>query len=121
MIDRPHARDIVAAVAAALRSGRASRFELLVAANALSIAERELRSRGTCEARWQRALETMLGESGDLQALTASLADRLRGSRGEPDAATAAHLWDVTMAKLAIDQPGYPSYLAESEGDSDAR
>src|SRR3954462_5447430 len=55
------------------------RFEALMIANALSIAERELAARpepalsGAPERAWAAAIRGMIGESGDLESLTPRL------------------------------------------------
>jgi Domain of unknown function (DUF6285) len=49
------------------------------------------------------------------------LAERI--AKGELDLRTsglAAHLWQTTMEKLAVDQPNYASYKRELARDKDA-
>ena len=56
-------------------------------------------------------LVALLGRTGSLAELNAELAARLsdgRMSLETPD--LKAHLWATSMAKLAVDQPGYASY-----------
>ena len=44
-------------------------------------------------------------------ALAAAIAD---GRLGPADPALLAHLWQTTLDRLAVDQPGYASYVAET-------
>ena len=51
------------------------------------------------------------------QEVNRALAERI--ATGEVDLQTpglAEHLWQTTMAKLAVDQPNYGSYRRELEG-----
>ena len=64
-----------------------------------------------------RGLARLLGEEGTLGELNRALAGRI--AKGEADLQTpglAAHLWQTTMDKLAVDQPNYASYKRELEG-----
>jgi hypothetical protein len=58
-----------------------------------------------------------LDKQGSLGELNRVLADRI--AKGELDLQTpglAEHLWQTTLAKLAVDQPNYASYKRELEG-----
>jgi len=62
-------------------------------------------------------LSRLLGMQGSLGELNRALADRI--AKGEVDLRTqdlADHLWQTTMAKLAVDQPNYASYKRELGG-----
>jgi hypothetical protein len=56
----------------------------------------------------------LLGMPGSLGELNRVLAERI--AKGEVDLQTpglSEHLWQTTMAKLAVDQPNYASYKRE--------
>ncbi|MGI8841786.1 MAG: DUF6285 domain-containing protein [Caulobacteraceae bacterium] len=126
MQDPPAPREILAAVARFLKEevapatvGHLS-FQARVAANALETARRQLDLAPAEEAAELARLKTLLGMEGDLAALNAELARRIEA--GDMDLATpglAHHLWAVTLAKLAVDQPAYAAYrarMAERDG-----
>ena len=84
-----------------------------MAANALEMMARELDLAPAAEARELKSLEALLDMTGDLPTLNAELSRRL--ADGTLDLATpglADHLWDVTLTKLAVDQPKYWGYQA---------
>jgi hypothetical protein len=124
MLDEPKPEEILAAVARFLRetvapatSGHVS-FNVRVAANALEMSRRQLldATAGDEHAR----LATMLGREGDLADLNAELCRRI--AEGEISLQTpglADHLWAVTLAKLAVDQPTYWGYRAALEERKD--
>lgn len=122
MQDRPTPTELLEAVAAFLReqvvpaSSGALAFHARVAANALDIARRELLADADPRqaAGEHAALQALLGDSteADIDALQRTLCRRI--ADGALDLATpglADHLWRTTRAKLAVDQPGYGSYL----------
>lgn len=120
MQDPPKPADLLAAVARFLReelvpllSGAAA-FQTRVAANAVDIARRELELAPAADAAQRQRLVALLAQEGDLAVLNRELCRRIRA--GEMTLETpglAAHLWEVTLAKLAVDQPGYASYQRE--------
>jgi hypothetical protein len=124
MLDEPKPEEILAAVARYLRetvapatSGHVS-FNVRVAANALEMSRRQLldATAGDEHAR----LAMMLGRNGDLADLNAELCRRI--AEGEISLQTpglADHLWAVTLAKLAVDQPTYWGYRAALEERKD--
>ena len=117
MQDQPTAADLVMAVREFIESvampslkGHAA-FHARVAANALAIVERELAIAPGANAAERARLETLLGRDGTLEDLNWALCDAIRA--GRVDAATPGlreHLWETTLAKLAIDQPRYAAY-----------
>ncbi|AMR76684.1 DUF6285 domain-containing protein [Cupriavidus nantongensis] len=117
MPDTPHAAELIDAVTAFLRdtaipglSGRAA-FDARVAANVLDIVARELRLAPAAQAAEHERLRVLLGADGTLAELNRRLCEGI--ASGRLDATTpglADHLWAVTLAKLAVDQPGYSSY-----------
>ncbi|MDD9935327.1 MAG: DUF6285 domain-containing protein [Myxococcales bacterium] len=84
-----------------------------VALGALGTVQRELSLRPECDERARAGIADLLGEEGSLPALEAALCERIRA--GEVDATDSRLLRllrETTMARLAIDSPKYPSYLA---------
>jgi hypothetical protein len=119
MYDPPSPPEILAAVArflkedvAAATTGHLS-FQARVAANALEMMRRQLQLAPASEAAEQERLRALLGMDGDLAVLNAELSRRI--AAGEADLSTpglAEHLWAVTLAKMAVDQPTYAAYRA---------
>jgi hypothetical protein len=119
MQDQPTPSEILAAVARFLKeevapatAGHTS-FQARVAANALEMMRRQLDLAPDQEKAEHARLKDLLGMDGDLAALNAELSRRIEA--GDVDLATpglAAHLWAVTLAKLAVDQPSYAAYRA---------
>ena len=119
MQDRPTPSEVLTAVARFLKetvapatTGHTS-FQVRVAANALEMMRRHLDTAPAAEAAEHERLKAMLGVDGDLATLNADLAARI--AAGEMDLATpglADHLWTITLAKLAVDQPTYAAYRA---------
>jgi uncharacterized protein DUF6285 len=117
MQDEPTPVELTKAVADFLRneitpaiSGH-NAFKLRVAVNVLDLVARQLTlAEGSDDAEAAR-LKTLLDIDGALIDLNRALA-----AKGEVDLATpglAEHLWQTTMAKLAVDQPNYGSYKRE--------
>jgi hypothetical protein len=109
--DEPPAALLVAEARLALDAGLPAGFPQRVAANALGIAQREL-ERGPALAAAERArLAALLGRDGALAELNAALAEALRtGAIDLAGDALIAHLIATTVAKMSIDQPGYPGF-----------
>jgi hypothetical protein len=120
MQDEPTPEELIRAVADFLRhdiapgiSGHNS-FKLRVSINALDLVMRQLALAQGSDAAEAARLTRLLGEEGTLGELNRILADRI--AKGEADLETpglAAHLWQTTMDKLAVDQPNYASYKRE--------
>jgi hypothetical protein len=117
MQDEPRPEEILAAVARYLRETVAPattghiHFNVRVCANALEMMRRQLLD-PTVEGERAR-LTALLGEDGDMAALNAELCRRI--AAGEVTLETpglAEHLWETTLAKLAVDQPTYWGYRA---------
>jgi hypothetical protein len=90
--------------------GRAA-FHARVAGNVLGILERGLELGPEQDAAERSRLEALLGQRGSLEELNRELCRRIRS--GEMDLDTpelTAHLRETTLAKLAVDQPGYAAY-----------
>jgi len=120
MQDEPTPEELIEAVAYFRRAEIAPQisghlaFKLRVSINALDLVTRQLaleRAGDTAEA---ARLTTLLGQQGSLGELNRTLAERI--ANGEADLQTpglADHLWQTTMAKLAVDQPNYAAYKRE--------
>lgn len=89
-------------------------FKLRVAINILDLVTRQLTQQEGRDAAEVARLRGLLGMDGSVTDLNRALAERI--AKGEVDLATpglAEHLWQTTMDKLAVDQPGYASYKRE--------
>jgi Domain of unknown function (DUF6285) len=126
MQDEPTPTELIKAVADFLRNDIApvitghNAFKLRVSLNALDLVTRQLALEEGSDATEMARLVQLLGMQGSLAELNRVLADRI--AKGELDLQTpdlAEHLWQTTMAKLAVDQPGYGSYKRELEGKRD--
>ena len=122
MQDEPAPEELIKAVADFLRSDIApaisghNAFKLRVSINALELVTRQLTLESRSDAAEAARLSRLLGMQGSLTELNRMLADRI--ANGEIDLQTpglADHLWQTTMAKLAVDQPNYASYRRELE------
>jgi hypothetical protein len=122
MQDEPTPTELTRAVADFLRneimpmiSGH-NAFKLRVAINALDLVMRQLTLEQASDAGEADRLAKLLGLQGSLAEQNRALADKI--ARGEVDLATpglSEHLWQTTLAKLAVDQPNYASYKRELE------
>jgi hypothetical protein len=122
MQDEPTPIELTKAVADFLRnditpmiSGH-NAFKLRVAINILDLVTRQLTLQEGSDAAEADRLATLLGAEGSLMELNRALADRI--ASGEVDLKTpglSEHLWQTTLAKLAVDQPNYASYKREVE------
>ena len=122
MQDEPTPAELTKAVADFLRndiapgiSGHAA-FKLRVAINALDLVTRQLSLQGDSDAAELHSLTMLLGVQGTLAGLNADLAERI--AQGDVDVDTPGvreHLWQTTLAKLAVDQPNYAAYKRETE------
>ena len=123
MQDEPTPTELIKAVADFLRNEITpvikghNAFKLRVGINALDLVTRQLALEQGSDAAEAARLSKLLGMPGSLGELNRALADRI--ANGEMDLQTpglADHLWQTTMAKLAVDQPNYASYKRELEG-----
>jgi hypothetical protein len=96
-------------------------FNTRVSANVLRIVQRELTQPG--DGSLAESLQALLGAEGDFEALLIQLAERIRsGGFDENDPKLPAFLRRHTLARLAVDNPKYSSYLAakgRNSGSSD--
>ena len=91
-------------------------FKLRVAINMLDLVARQLTFAEGSDAEEAASLSKLLGIDGALIDLNRALAEKV--ASGEVDLGTpglSEHLWQTTMAKLAVDQPNYGSYKRELE------
>jgi len=120
MQDEPTPEELIKAVADFLRNDIApeisghNAFKLRVSINALDLVTRQLRLEQGSDAAEAARLSRLLGRQGPLGELNRVLAERI--AKGEIDLQTpglSEHLWQTTLAKLAIDQPNYAAYKRE--------
>ena len=121
MQDEPTPIELTKAVADFLRNDIAplisghQAFKLRVAINALDLVVRQLTLAEGSDAAEAERLTQLLGIDGALTGLNRELAAKI--ASGEIDLKTpglAAHLWQTTLDKLAVDQPNYASYKREA-------
>ena len=125
MQDEPRPDELIKAVADFLRdhiapqiTGHAA-FKLRVGINALDLVTRQLTLAGDSDAGELARLRELLGADGSLHELNSVLSDRI--AAGTMDLSTPGlkdHLWQTTLAKLAVDQPNYASYRREMQRKS---
>jgi Domain of unknown function (DUF6285) len=122
MQDEPTPEELIKAVADFLRNDIApmisghNAFKLRVSINALDLVTRQLALESRSDAAEVSRLSQLLGKQGSLGELNRVLADRI--AKNEVDLQTpglADHLWQITMDKLAVDQPNYAAYKRELE------
>jgi hypothetical protein len=112
-MSHPTASELVRAVAQWLEDVRPqldqrNAYLARVAANALAIVERELTLGVAAEATLGPQLAALLGAEGEYATLTRTLCERLRsGDMGVDTPGLLSFLREDTLARLAIDQPGY--------------
>jgi hypothetical protein len=120
MQDEPTPFELIKAVADFLRNditpqiGGHSAFKMRVAINALDLVTRQLALESSSDAAEAERLSQLLGRQGSLEELNRVLAGKI--GNGEADLQTprlAEHLWQTTLAKLAVDQPNYAAYRRE--------
>ena len=120
MQDEPTLQELTKAGADFLRSDIApgisghNAFKLRVSINVLDLVTRQLELAEASDTAEAARLSQLLGRQGSLGELNRALADGI--ARGEFDLQTPGlsdHLWQTTMAKLAVDQPNYASYRRE--------
>jgi Domain of unknown function (DUF6285) len=122
MQDEPTPIELTRAVADFLRnditpmiSGH-NAFKLRVAINILDLVTRQLTLEEGADAAEAARLAELLGAEGALIEQNRALAEKI--AKGEVDLSTpglSEHLWQTTLAKLAVDQPNYASYKREME------
>lgn len=121
-MDQPSAADLVEAtyeflgekIAPDLQGFNA--FQMRVAVNVLKIVERELRLGPDAQARERQGLAGLIGTGeGDIHDLNRQLCTEIRdGALTVETPGLMDHLWQVTLDKVAIDQPKYARYQREA-------
>ncbi|WP_426435086.1 DUF6285 domain-containing protein [Bradyrhizobium genosp. P] len=120
MQDEPTPTELIKAVADFLRNEITpvikghNAFKLRVSINALDLVTRQLALADEGDAAEAARLKHLLGSDGSLVELNRALSEKI--ASGEVDLNTpglSEHLWQTTMAKLAVDQPNYASYKRE--------
>jgi hypothetical protein len=126
MQDEPTPEELIKAVADFLRNDIApaisghNAFKLRVSINALDLVTRQLTLQQAGDAAEAARLSRLLGKQGSLAELNRALADQI--ATGKVDLQTPGlsdHLWQTTLAKLAVDQPNYATYKRELENKRD--
>lgn len=122
MQDEPTPAEILASVAAFLREALLpllpshAAFQARVAANAVDLVRRQIELAPATDAAERERLRRLLGHDGSLEALNRELSHRIAsGAIGPETPELLEHLWQTTLAKLAVDQPGYASYRRARE------
>jgi len=120
MQDEPTPIELTKAVADFLRnditpmiSGH-NAFKLRVAINIIDLVTRQLTLEQGSDWEESARLAKLLGMEGSLIEQNRALTDKI--ASGEVDLNTpglSEHLWQTTLAKLAVDQPNYASYKRE--------
>ncbi|HEY8333774.1 MAG TPA: DUF6285 domain-containing protein [Tardiphaga sp.] len=125
MQDEPTAIELINAVAEFLRADIAPQisghvaFKLRVSLNALDLVVRQLSLAGDSDAAEADRLSALLDMQGSLADLNRALAARIAQSEVDLHSpALTDHLWQTTLAKLAVDQPNYAAYKREIETTS---
>lgn len=122
MHQRPDIEDLLAAVALFLREQALPQlpahaaYHARVAANMVDIVRRQLQLAPAADAAELQRLRALLQCDGSLAELNTQLCERLADGRiGLQTPGLAEHLWQTTLDKLAVDQPGYESYRRAKE------
>jgi hypothetical protein len=122
MQDEPKPEELVSAVVDFLRNELAPvvsghmAFRLRVSINALDLVTRQLQLTDASDGAEAARLSLLVGAEGSLGERNRRFAERI--ASGAVDLNTpgvAAHLWQTTLEKLAVDQPNYASYRREIE------
>ena len=86
-------------------------FHARVSANALGIVERQLALGPKQEKDEIESLKKLLGRDGTLDELNRALCKSIKeGEIGLESPGLVDHLWETTLAKVAVDQPKYATY-----------
>ena len=122
MHQRPDIEDLLAAVALFLREQALPQlpahaaYHARVAANMVDIVRRQLQLAPAADVAERQRLCALLQCDGSLAELNTQLCERLADGRiGLQTPGLAEHLWQTTLDKLAVDQPGYESYRRAKE------
>lgn len=88
------------------------KYKIRVAVNIIKTIQREIKLDGTlCDTELQ-GLQDLHDKEGTVEALNIKLCDQIRNGKFDSDArALLEHLTTVTLTKIEIDNPSYPTYL----------
>jgi len=123
MQDHPSPHELLEGVIRFLRDTTLPRlddraaYDARIAASLLKTVQRQL-ARSTEDTAAERArLQQLLGRDDiDMEELNRALFEQITtGSIAWDDTRLLDHLWAVTLDKLAVDQPGYSTYLRVRE------
>jgi len=90
-------------------------FNARVLANALDLVARQITQEERVAKESRAQLSFLLQQKGPEIVLVTELARRIEaGEIGLDDSVLIDYLWTTTLSKLAVDQPKYASYLAET-------
>jgi len=124
MQDQPTPVELINAVTEFLRTDIAPQlsalgaFKLRVAVNALDLVVRQMTREALSDGAEAERLSKLLNRSGSLEELNRLLSSRIENGELDLDApGLTQHVWQTTMDKLAIDQPGYASYRRERDAE----
>jgi hypothetical protein len=124
MQDTPDHTEILAAVTQLLRDEimplltARPNYQVRVAANALDLVGRQMALQAGFDAAEHERLVKLLGRDGTLLELNAALCEAIESRALTLESpGLFEHLWATTMAKLAVDQPGYARYQAELKNE----
>lgn len=116
MLDDPRPEELLGTIAKFLRDEvvpqltGATAFHARVAANAIDLVSRQIALEDAIDREENDRLVILMGQGGDTAELSRLLCTRLRAGQGEADIpGLMDHLWATTLAKIAVDQPGYAS------------
>lgn len=119
MQDDPNLSEILSAVSRFLRdvvvpeARPHTAFQARVAANAVDLVQRQITLAPGSDAIELEALQCLLGADVDLVEGNAQLAHQIaNGELGQSTPGLMDHLFQTTLAKLAVDQPNYSGYRA---------
>lgn len=128
MLDDPRSAEILEAVSRLMRETLIPAlpadvvFQARVAANAIDLVLREMRTGAQLEEAARLRLVALLEQDGPLEVLEAELSARIRDGAIDLSAPELLeHLWATTMAKMSIDQPSYASYRRELDARPDPK
>nr|MBF0684712.1 hypothetical protein [Pseudomonas sp.] len=117
MQDKPTPDQLLQAVAQFLRErvmpqlDAQTAFHTRVSANVLDIVARQWQNAPSAQAQELLRLRELLGRDGTLEELNEELCARIaRGELTTSSPGLVDHLWQITMDKLAVDQPRYETY-----------
>lgn len=124
MHEQPTPTQLIQAVIDFLRDGLMpgldglTSFHARIAVSVLEIVQRELEIGPQADTAEIAGLRTLLGKDGELEDLNRELCARIaEGSMSLSTHGLLEHLFRCTIDRLAVDQPGYSTYLRLTAGE----